>query len=89
MDGKIYLTPSLNYLQDYTKDKKKLAQEFESILIKELLKEGFKPITKGKSFQQQMYYDLFLENLSKHLAQSVGGIGIAQFILSNLREDKP
>ncbi|WP_029551694.1 rod-binding protein [Thermocrinis jamiesonii] len=87
MDLKIYLPPSLNYLQDYTKDKKKLAQEFESIFIKELLKEGFRSLTKGKGFQQQIYYDLFLENLSRHLAQS-GGIGIAQFILGNLN-DKP
>ncbi len=87
MDGKIYLTPSLNYLQDYTKDKKKLAQEFESMLIKELLKEGFKPLIKGKGFQHQMYYDLFLENLSRHLAQS-GGIGMAKLILSSIKDDK-
>ncbi|WP_333784456.1 hypothetical protein [Thermocrinis sp.] len=68
MEGKIYLTPSLNYLQDYTKDKKKLAQEFESMLIKELLKEGFKPLIKGKGFQHQMYYDLILGKLKQTLS---------------------
>ncbi|WP_448588021.1 rod-binding protein [Thermocrinis sp.] len=85
MDGKIYLPPSFSYLQNYTKDKKKIAQEFESILLKELLKEGFRGILKGKSFQHQMYYDLFLEKLSKHMALN-GGIGIADFVLRNLRD---
>jgi hypothetical protein len=44
MDPKIYLPPSMGYMQEYTKDKKKLAQEFEAILLKEVLKEGFKGI---------------------------------------------
>jgi Rod binding domain-containing protein len=39
----------------------------------------------GKGFQQRLYYDAFLENLSRHLALN-GGVGIAQFILKNLKD---
>jgi hypothetical protein len=38
MDPKIYLPPSMGYMQKYTKDKKKIAQEFEAVLLKEVLK---------------------------------------------------
>jgi Rod binding domain-containing protein len=85
MDPKIYLPPSMGYMQEYAKDKKKLAQEFEAILLKEALKEGFKGFMNSKGFQQRLYYDAFLENLSRHLALN-GGVGIAQFILKNLKD---
>jgi len=85
VDTKIYLPPSICYMQEYTKDKKKLAQEFEAILLKEVLKEGFKGFMKDRSFQERLYYDAFLENLSKHLALN-GGVGIAQFIFKNLKD---
>jgi len=85
MDTRIYLPPSMGYMQEHTKDKKKLAQEFEAILLKEVLKEGFKGFMKDKSFQERLYYDTFLENLSRHLALN-GGVGIAQFILKNLKD---
>jgi len=88
MDGIIYIPPPMNYLQAYTKDKKRLAQEFEGILLKELLKEGFRSIMKGKSFQEQMYYDMFLEHLSRHLALN-GGVGIADFILKATSQKNP
>ena len=85
MDTRIYLLPSMGYMQKYTKDKKKLAQEFEAVLLKEVLKEGFKGFMNNKSFQEKLYYDAFLENLSRHLALN-GGVGIAQFILKNLKD---
>ncbi len=85
MDTRIYLPPSMGYMQEHTKDKKKLAQEFEAILLKEVLKEGFKGFMNGKGFQQRLYYDAFLENLSRHLALN-GGVGIAQFSLKNLKD---
>jgi Rod binding domain-containing protein len=75
----------MGYMQEYTKDKKKLAQEFETILLKEVLKEAFKRFMNGKGFQQRLYHDAFLENLSRHLALN-GGVGIAQFILKNLKD---
>jgi Rod binding domain-containing protein len=53
--------------------------------LKEVLKEGFKGFMNGKGFQQRLYYDAFLENLSRHLALN-GGVGIAQFILKNLKD---
>jgi hypothetical protein len=40
----------MGYMQEYTKDKKKLAQEFEAILLKGVLKEAFKGFMKDKSF---------------------------------------
>jgi hypothetical protein len=33
VDSKIYLSPSVGYMQEYAKDKKKFAQEFEAILL--------------------------------------------------------
>lgn len=76
MDIRIYLPHSMGYMQEYTKDKKKLAQEFEAILLKEVLKEAFKGFMNNKSFQERLYYDAFLENLSRYLALN-GGVGIA------------
>ena len=39
----------------------------------------------NKSFQERLYYYAFSENLSRHLALN-GGVGIAQFILKNLKD---
>ena len=83
----IFNLPSLGYQERLGKDKKETAKEFEAILLKEVLKEAFKPMTEKKSFESRMYYDLFLENLSKSLAEA-GGIGIAKFILQNLKDEK-
>ena len=66
----------MSYMQEYTKDKKKLAQEFEAILLKEVLKEAFKGFMNNKSFHERLYYDAFFENLSRYLALN-GGVGIA------------
>jgi len=75
----------MGYMQEHTKDKKKLAQEFEAVLLREVLKEGFKGFMNGKGFQERLYYDAFLENLSRHLVLN-GGVGIAQVILKNLKD---
>ncbi len=77
----------LNYLDAMKKDKKAVAIEFEAILLKEIMKEAFRPMLEGKSFDTKLYYDTFLENVSRKLAEA-GGIGIAKFILDNLRDGK-
>ncbi len=82
-----YLVNSFGYQDTLKKDKKELAKEFEAILIKEFLKEAFKPILENKSFQSKLYYDTFLENISKKLADA-GGVGIAKFILDNWKDEK-
>ncbi len=82
-----YLINSLGYQETLKKDKKEAAKEFEAILIKEFLKEAFKPILENKSFQSKLYYDTFLENISKKLAEA-GGVGIAKFILDNWKDEK-
>ncbi|MCS6957631.1 MAG: hypothetical protein RMK75_04130 [Aquificaceae bacterium] len=82
-----YAVHSLNYQELIKKDKKSTAVEFEAILLKELLKEAFKPMLEDKSFDTRLYYDSFLENLSKKLAQA-GGIGIAKFILEHIKDGK-
>ncbi len=64
---------------------KKIASDFEAILLKEILKVAFKPLTEKKSFYQRMYYDMFLDSISKKLA-SAGGVGIARFIIENLND---
>lgn len=84
----LFSSPGMGYGDVLRRDKKEVAIEFESILLKEILKEAFKPMLEGKSFDTRLYYDAFLENLSKKLAEA-GGIGIAKFILENLKEGKP
>ena len=85
MRSVFFLSPSYNYRELLKKDIKEVAQEFEAILLKEVLKHGFRPLIKDKSFYQRFYYDMLLENLSSKLAQS-GGVGIAKFILENHTE---
>lgn len=74
--------PSFNYTKLMTQEPEKLAEEFESILLKEILKESFKVLMEGKSFSTRLYYDYFIESVSKELA-SAGGVGIAKYILRN------
>ncbi len=87
VDGKVLFSPQgLNYIDTMKKDKKAVAIEFEAILLKEVMKEAFKPMLEGKSFDTKLYYDIFLENLSRKLAEA-GGIGIAKFILDNVKNE--
>lgn len=88
MDKKIlFSNPSLNPTEMMKKDKKSLAVEFEAILLKEMMKEAFKPLLQNKSFESRLYYESFLENISRKLAEA-GGIGVSKFILENLKDDK-
>ncbi|MCX8075604.1 MAG: hypothetical protein N3C57_01105 [Aquificaceae bacterium] len=88
MENKIfYSTPSMTHHELLKKDKKTVAVEFEAILLKEFLKEAFRPMLEGKSFDTKLYYDTFLEKISKKLAEA-GGVGIAKFVLENLRDEK-
>ncbi len=87
VDGKVLFSPQgLNYIDTMKKDKKAVAIEFEAILLKEVMKEAFKPMLEGKPFDTKLYYDIFLENLSRKLAEA-GGIGIAKFILNNVKNE--
>ncbi len=83
----LFSTQGMNYLDTMKKDKKVVAIEFETILLKEIMKEAFRPMLEGKSFDTKLYYDTFLENVSRKLAEA-GGIGIAKFILDNLKDGK-
>ncbi len=79
--NRIYFSkPSYNYGELVKRDIKEVAKEFEAVLIKQILKEAYRPILKNKSFYQKVSYDMLLENLSMQLAKA-GGIGIAKFIL--------
>ena len=82
---KISYSPSgMAYQELLKRDIKSTAVEFEAILLKEILKEAFRPMLSGKSFEKRMYYDIFLDNISKKLAES-GGIGIANSILDRIQ----
>ncbi|MCS7196379.1 MAG: hypothetical protein N2648_05450 [Aquificaceae bacterium] len=83
----VHSVPSMTPLELLKKDKKGVALEFEALLIKEVLKEAFKPMLEGKSFDARLYYDTFLEKLGRKIAEA-GGIGIARFILENLKDGK-
>ncbi len=76
--------PSFNYAELKNKKPEDVAKEFEAIFLKEILKVAFKELTKDKDFTARTYYDLFIENVSENLA-SAGGVGIAKFILENLK----
>ncbi len=69
------------------KSKKEVVREFEAIMIKQLLKEAMKPTLSNKSFGYRMYYDYFLEAVSKKMAES-GGIGLGKFILEQSKDDR-
>jgi len=78
-----FLPPSLSYRELAGKKPEELAKEFEAILLKEILKEAFRPLTENKSFSTRIYYDEFIESVGETLA-SAGGVGIAKYILENL-----
>ncbi|MFN3568307.1 MAG: hypothetical protein ACK4UR_05305 [Caldimicrobium sp.] len=80
-----YLPSAMAYQGLLKRDIKSIAVEFEAILLKEILKEAFRPMLSGESFEKRMYYDIFLDNISKKLAEG-GGIGIANFILNNMQK---
>ncbi len=75
--------PSYTFMDYLKRDVRKLAEEFEAIMLKQVLKEAFRPVVKGKSFYQRVYYDMFLEAVSKKLAEG-GGVGLADYILKSL-----
>jgi len=77
--------PTYGYRELISEKPEELAKEFEAILLKEVLKEAFRPLTSNKSFSARIYYDAFLEGISNKLA-SAGGVGIAKYILENLKE---
>lgn len=80
VNGKMLFPPQgLNYIDTMKKDKKAVAIEFEAILLKEVMKEAFKPMLERKPFDTKLYYDIFLENLSRKLAEA-GGIGIRLYL---------
>ncbi len=79
----IFSNPSYNYRELIKKkDIRSVAKEFEAILLKQVLKEAYRPLIKGKGFYQRLYYDMFLEGVSSKLAEA-GGIGIAKFIVES------
>ncbi len=79
--------PPYTYTDLIKKDVKSLAREFEAIMIKEMLKVAFKQTLEGKSFQHRMYFDMFLEGVSRKLSEG-GGIGLADYILRSLKGRK-
>lgn len=83
----IHSNPGLGYIERLKGDKREVAVEFESLLLKELLEEAFKPMLEGKSFDKRLYYDAFFEAIGKKMAEA-GGIGIAKFLLENIRDEK-
>jgi len=77
-----------SYFNDVLKrrDKETAVKEFEALMIKAMLKEAMKPALSNKSFGYRMYYDYFLEAVSKKMAES-GGIGLGRYIMEKLKED--
>lgn len=75
------------FLENISRDKRALAKEFEALMMKEILRTAFEPMLAGKSFESRLYYDSFLDAVSKKLAEG-GGIGIARFLLEHLRDEK-
>jgi len=88
MSRVIFSKPSYTYRQFFKKDIKSVAKEFEALMIKQVLKEAFRPILKNKSLYQRFYYDMFLEGTSKQLAEA-GGVGIARFVVESYKKNNP
>ena len=85
---KVYFElPSYDFRSLSKRDVKEVATEFEAVLLKQVLKEGMRPLLRNKSFYQRMYYDSFMEAVSRKLAEA-GGVGIAEFILKQLEHNK-
>ena len=79
--------PPYTYKDLIKRDVKSLAREFEAIMLKEVLKVAFRPTLEGKSFQHRIYFDMFIDSVSRKLAEG-GGIGLADYILRSLRGRK-
>ncbi|ADC89109.1 hypothetical protein Thal_0475 [Thermocrinis albus DSM 14484] len=77
---KIYSVPPYTYVETTGRDIKTLAKDLESLLLKEVLKLGFRPVLEGKSFTTQLYYDTLMEALSKKLVEA-GGVGVADYLV--------
>ena len=55
---------------DKTKMKpKEVAQEFESFLLEEFLKEGIEPLLEEKTFTQRMYWEQFITTVAEKLSE--------------------
>ncbi|MDQ7038723.1 MAG: transglycosylase SLT domain-containing protein [Aquificota bacterium] len=76
--------PPQTFREHMKKDVKALAREFEAVLLKEVLKDAFRPFLREKAFSQRVYYDMFLEAVSRKLAEG-GGIGVADYVLRSLK----
>ena len=48
---------------------KEVAQEFESFLIEEFLKEGIEPLLEGKSFTRRIYWEQFITTVAEKLSE--------------------
>lgn len=87
MNNKITFSKlSYNYMTINKRDINTAAKEFEALMIKQILKEAYRPIIKNKGFYQRMYYDMFLESMSNKLAEA-GGIGVAKFIIESYKNN--
>ncbi len=87
MNRIIFSKPSYNYRELVKKDIKEVAKEFEALMIKQILKEAYRPFIRRKGFYQRIYYDMFLDGVSQELSKA-GGIGIAKFIIENFHDRK-
>jgi len=67
--------------------KKEIIKEFEALFIRQMLREAMKPTLEKKSFSYRMYYDYFLEAVSKKMAES-GGIGLGKFLTEMTEDDR-
>ena len=86
---KVWFSPPPNNFSDLRKKSfKEVAQEFEAVLLKEVLKNAFRPLVNGKSFSQRLYYDMFLDSVSRQMAKA-GGVGIADYLLKAYRKNQP
>lgn len=87
MRGIFFSPDPYSYREQIRRDVKSTATEFEALLLKEILKNAYRSLLRGKSFQQRIYYDMFLENVSRKLAEA-GGVGIARFVIENFGEGR-
>lgn len=69
------------------KGKKEIIKEFEGLFIKQMLREAMKLTLEKKSFGYRMYYDYFLEAVSKKMSES-GGIGLGKFLTETTEDDR-
>ncbi|HHJ64690.1 MAG TPA: hypothetical protein ENJ61_07265 [Aquifex aeolicus] len=87
MRGIFFSPDPYSYREQIRRDVRSAATEFEALLLKEILKNAYRSLLRGKSFHQRIYYDMFLENVSRKLAEA-GGVGIARFVIENFRGEE-